>query len=160
MLAGVQPTDVVDPLSLFQQTRADRADMFKRLKDLNELLPADWRLEADRLTRAFDSFWAPFEKKFNEAIASTGSKGGASPVRDTQDMVSELLELVRDMKREDTAAAERTVQELQQRLGQVTQERHHLQAIVENGQVRQHALEQELGAVKAQLKKIQNQDLR
>jgi hypothetical protein len=41
LLAGIQPTDVLDPLRQFQQTRTDRADVFKLLKDLNELLPVD-----------------------------------------------------------------------------------------------------------------------
>jgi len=160
LLAGIQPTDVLDPLSQFQQTRADRADLFKLLKDLNELLPPERRLEVDRLTRAFDSFWPSFETNFNEAISFVEAKTGLAPMRDTQDMVSELLELVREMKRDETAVSERAMAEANMRVGQVMEERHRFQVMLEHERARKADLEQEIIELRGQLKKLQNENLR
>jgi hypothetical protein len=110
LLAGIQATEVVEPLSQFQHTSTDRSQVFKLIKDLNELLPDDRRLAADRLTRAFDSYWGGFEGKLVEAIASTSDKAPSAPARETGDMVAELLELVREMKRELSANREHEVQ--------------------------------------------------
>jgi hypothetical protein len=100
LLAAIQPTDVIEPLSQFQQTRTDREDVLKLMKDLNELLPDGRRLGADRLARSFDSFWSGFEAKLLEAMASSRATTPKAPERPTGDMVSELLELVRELKRE------------------------------------------------------------
>ena len=122
LLAGIQPTDVVEPLSQFQQTRTDRDDMLKLMKDLNGLLPDDRRLAADRLTRAFDSFWGGFEAKLASAMASSSAKAPKVPARETGDMVSELLELVRELKRELSAKREDEMQIEMQRTVALHQE--------------------------------------
>ena len=55
----------------------------------------------ERLERSFDRHWPHFESILTDAIMSAGGKVElAAPSRDTRDMVSELLELVREMKRE------------------------------------------------------------
>ena len=141
LLTGIQPTDVVEPLSQFQQTRADRDDILKLIKELNELLPEERRLAADRLTRAFDSYWSGFEAKPTEAMKSSSAKAPV-PTRDTGDMVSELLELVRELKRELSSKRElegqiardhmdalnHRIVELQMRLGSQEEELEHLRA--------------------------------
>jgi len=161
LLAGIQSTDVINPLSQFQHARADRSEIFKLLNDLNELLPAERRLEADRLARAFDIFWPPFEKRLIEALASAGTpKSRAAPPRDAQDMVSELLELVREMKREDSAASERAIDDLQSRLEHVKAQSLALATQLEKERMlyvnSEHAalvMKAEIEHLKAQLKK-------
>jgi hypothetical protein len=100
LLAGVQPTDVVEPLSQFQQTRADKDDVHKLIKDLNELLPSERRLTPDRLARAFDRHWSDLDAKLTNAMSVRIPDSSKIPQRDTDDKVSELLELVREVKRE------------------------------------------------------------
>jgi len=144
LLAGIQPTDVIEPLSQFQQTRTDRDDVFKLIKDLNGLLPEDRRLAADRLTRAFDSFWSGFEAKLTEAMASSSAKAPKVPARETGDMVSELLELVRELKRELSTKREDEIQTERQR----TMEMRHM---LDDLQMREGARESELHELRAQL---------
>jgi hypothetical protein len=112
-LVGVQPTDVLEPLSQFQQTRADREDIFILLKDLNDLLPDDRRLTSDRLTRLFNSEWTGFKAKLQAAAKLPDALPGVARARDTRDMIAELLELVREMKREmknERAIAQRSIE--------------------------------------------------
>ncbi|MBS0416924.1 MAG: toll-Interleukin receptor [Proteobacteria bacterium] len=106
LLAGIQPTDVLEPLSQFQHTRTDRDDVFKLTKDLNALLPESQRLTEDRLTRSFARCWDDLEAKLNHAMASSSATTTKVFERPTGDMVAELLELVRELKRELVAKRE------------------------------------------------------
>jgi TIR domain len=97
LLGGIQPTDVKEPLSQFHHTRMDREDILKLLKELNAALPKDKPLDADRLNRLFDMHWPKLEQELMEAMKAKSTD--SAPKRDTEDMVAETLELVREMKR-------------------------------------------------------------
>lgn len=109
LLVGIEPTDVVEPLSQFQQTRAAKNDIFALMKNLNSLFPPDRQLEPDRLARAFDRSWPELEKALDDAIRLEASGRPAIPKRDIADMVTETLELMRALTRDESAkrAAER-----------------------------------------------------
>ncbi len=99
LLVGIKHADVVGPLSQFQHTGTDRDEVLKLLQSLNELLPEEKRLKAERLTRLFDRNWSSFQSSLTEAMASVGAKSDAVPARDTRDMVAEILDLVRENNR-------------------------------------------------------------
>lgn len=99
LLTGIQAVDVIEPLSQFQHTRADRVEIWKLLQEMNELLPPEKRLEAKRLERYFEQFWPAFENKLLEALKVGSDNKNTKPKRSVEDMIAEVLELVRDMKR-------------------------------------------------------------
>lgn len=99
LLTGIQPTEVIEPLSQFQHTRSDREDILRLLKDINNLLPEEKRLTIDRLERVFSNYWPGLEKKLSESLQEGAKVKGSAPKRTTDDMVGEILELVRELKR-------------------------------------------------------------
>lgn len=104
LLAGIQPADVTGPLSQFQHTRADREEIFTLTTELNQLLPEGTRLPPERLQRAFDNYWPGLERKLAEALKAGEAAGVEAPKRTLEDMLSEVLELVRELKRSSETA--------------------------------------------------------
>lgn len=98
LLCGIKPADVVEPLSQFQHTRADRDDIFRLVKELNQRLPKERQLTAERLERQFAKHWVDLEAKLVDALKAKSK--GAAPTRRVDDMVMEVLELVRSLKRD------------------------------------------------------------
>ncbi|MGX4658480.1 hypothetical protein ACWCHM_32890 [Micromonospora sp. SCSIO 07396] len=98
LLLGLQPSDVTGPLAQFQATVAnDRDDMLKFITSLNESSAVP--LDSVRLQRAFERNWEDFGTKL-AAISSTPPRPKPTEkVRGTQDMVSELLDRMRDLQR-------------------------------------------------------------
>jgi hypothetical protein len=110
LLTDVKPTDVIEPLSQFQQTRMERADILRLVKDLNNLIAEPQRLPPDRLERSFVVNWPSLADKLAAAIKLAAPDSDAAPSRSTTDMVAELLELVREIKRESAERAATTGQ--------------------------------------------------
>lgn len=99
LLAGIQAADVIEPLSQFQHTGTDHNEILKLLQEMNELLPQERRLDAERLKRSFDQFWPEFEARILEALKPSGLGKAAIKQRGTDEMVAEILVLVREVKR-------------------------------------------------------------
>lgn len=99
ILAGIQPTDVREPLSQFQNTSVSHPEIFKLLEDINGLLPEGKRLDAGRLKRAFENNWPTLEKSIDDALKLKSPDPAVTASRSTVSMVTELLELVRELKR-------------------------------------------------------------
>jgi TIR domain len=99
LLAGIQPTDLLEPLNQFQNTRISRTDIFKLIADINRLLPEDSRLDSDRLKRIFERDWPALENKLTAALALKDVEPSPVTKRDSDSMIAETLELVREIKR-------------------------------------------------------------
>jgi hypothetical protein len=113
LLAGIQSTDVKEPLSQFQHTGISRAEIFKLLEDINALLPDGKRLEPVRLKRAFENNWPALEKGIEEALKLKVDTTATAPARSAASMIAETLELVRELKRgADVARLVATLQAL------------------------------------------------
>jgi hypothetical protein len=91
-LVGIEPSAVPHPLGLLQAARADAKDTRELMKAVNGALPAEARLADERVVRAFETFWPALESKLRD-IAAAQRHG--IPARKVEDMVKEILDLVR-----------------------------------------------------------------
>jgi hypothetical protein len=98
ILLGLQTSAVTGPLAQFQATLAtDREDMYRLVTSLNESAASP--LDSVRLQRAFDRNWAEFETKLNSISTKTAPAAKTEKLRGTDDMVSELLDRMRELQR-------------------------------------------------------------
>lgn len=97
LLTGIEASDVEAPLSQFQHTGTDRADILKLLTTINSLVPEPSRRTEAQLLRAFEKSWPDLERELNNAAKL---KSPTPPVRDTDSILKEVLELVRGLARD------------------------------------------------------------
>jgi hypothetical protein len=96
VLLDLQPSEVTGPLTQFQATHAtDRADMLKFVRSLNE--GCERPLTDQRLEKSFDRAWGEFAAKVQQI--PRGGRTARSPARDVGEMVSEILDRVREIQR-------------------------------------------------------------
>lgn len=99
VLVDLKKASVVGPLSQFQLTEIDdQADMHKLLRSLNSKIEAG--LATDRLDRAYEKAWPALRERVESARARCESpQEGQSAQRSAEDMLEELLTLVRELSR-------------------------------------------------------------
>ncbi|MDQ0618059.1 TIR domain-containing protein [Arthrobacter globiformis] len=102
-------TDLVGPLASYQATEPTKSGFHDLVASINEALGDDAR-SIELLDRAFEVCWPALEamlKDVNEKYkedAEQPAESAAPPAatRPTEDMLSEILETIRDMNRSDT----------------------------------------------------------
>lgn len=100
-------TDLVGPLASYQATMPTRAGFHDLVASINEAL-GDERRSVELLDRGFEVCWPALESKLaevsgryeDEAAPVAATEPGAP--RSPEDMMSEILETIRDMNRSDT----------------------------------------------------------
>ncbi len=99
ILLDLRSSDIVGPLAQFQTTNAtEEADMRRFVGSLNAACQTP--LDESRLNRAFAREWASFSSRIEE-VAKQPSTNIEEPRRPTDDIVSEILEIVRAIQRTD-----------------------------------------------------------
>jgi hypothetical protein len=91
-LFGVERTDVKGPLLQFQSTVYEKEDVKKLVRSINGACE-EHGLDEGRVDEIFEVWWPRLEEKL-DALDSAGG-APAAPPRSTQDIVNEVLELVR-----------------------------------------------------------------
>jgi hypothetical protein len=91
LLANLKPSEVPQPLGLFQHTVATEADTFRLLESINNTME-DHTVRSNILKKQFEMLWPELAKKLSELPAPTGS---IPKERRTEDILAELLELAR-----------------------------------------------------------------
>jgi hypothetical protein len=91
LLAGLEPTNLKPPLSLFQATKANKSDTQKLIGTINNHLDAT-PLSESTLNSTFEKWWPDLEK----ILTTLPSPSKTPPPRpDTSEMVEEILEISR-----------------------------------------------------------------
>jgi len=90
LLAGLQPQDVPPPLSEFQATKPEKEDTRQLLQNMNVALASP--LGEATLNGVFDALWPNLEAQLT---ALPKPETEVPPTRKVEDMVGELLEIVR-----------------------------------------------------------------
>jgi hypothetical protein len=97
LLLDMRPSDVTGPLAQFQLTVArERDEMYKLASSLNSECEAP--LSESRLRKAFDRAWPDFASEL-ESIPLSEAPHVPKLRRDTDDVLAELLERVREIQR-------------------------------------------------------------
>lgn len=96
LLNGLTPAAVSGPLSQFQNRVFNEAGLKSLIQDLNQKLSNP--LNDKQVKIIFEKFWPDIEKEYKNAI-STFSHPNTIKVRDQQELLEEILLLVRGMDR-------------------------------------------------------------
>jgi TIR domain len=95
LLIDMKPTDVKGPLAQFQATTTSEADMLQLVKTLNSKL-GESGVPSAQLEKAFKLMWPELRTQIVNLPKETASK---APGRPAEDMLEELLGLVRNLSR-------------------------------------------------------------
>jgi hypothetical protein len=95
-LLRMKPTDLKGPLVQFQSTAYQKEDVYKLLGSLNKAC-GDAALDDARLEQVFEVWWPLLDAKL-EALGSGKIGTVGHPRRTTEDMVAEILDLVRSQE--------------------------------------------------------------
>ncbi|BAS17573.1 hypothetical protein AHiyo8_58760 [Arthrobacter sp. Hiyo8] len=96
-------TDYKGPLSEFNLALLDREGLLKLAKSANASLTKS-RSDAD-VSEAFDVWWPKLEEKL--AAINEEQPADVQPERETKDIVSEVLDIVRDLQRQGSGISSR-----------------------------------------------------
>ncbi len=94
-LLDLKPTDIKQPLALFQHTEFEKEDIRKLTNTVNQVVEdaGEHSLDAVRLDKIFDRSWAELEEKLIEIVAMHSEV--SKPIRGDRELLEEILEIVR-----------------------------------------------------------------
>ena len=97
-LYRIKKAAVEGPLAQFQSTVFDRSDVFRLLETMNSV--SDTPLDRSRLEGGFNVWWPEFRKAVEEIGAEHRARAEVQgPTRSVEDMVAEVLDLVRTQQK-------------------------------------------------------------
>ena len=91
LLGGLRPEDVKGPLGMFQATRPEKSSTRKLIGSINNAV-SKTPMPDSRLDRVFDGLWPNLEESLRTLPTAPRV---AEPRRSADDMVAEILEIVR-----------------------------------------------------------------
>jgi len=97
LLINLSSSDLIPPLSQFNATLPEKADMLKLVKTINAQRKED-SLSEDLLEKAFEKWWDEFDTGFQGIIANYEPKKEIHQ-RSTDDMIEEILQITRAIQR-------------------------------------------------------------
>ena len=104
-LIDIPHSEVLPPLSQFQNRAADAEGSWKLLEDINAALPEAQRVEGSRLKKLFENiFWPDMSKAIAEAKNRTADDQPANPRSDSS-KIDEMLQLLRTLTKQGSDAA-------------------------------------------------------
>ncbi len=94
-LFDIKDTDVVGPLSSFQNTKSTKKDILKLLEDINETLGAN-KISKEVLNRVFEKMWPDLEGELKKNLESKKDKP-KEELRPERELIEESLQILRNM---------------------------------------------------------------
>lgn len=114
-LIDLEPTEILQgPLTQFQSKRANEKETWELIQAINKALK-DAALPNDKLKRAFDRWFPDLKEKLDSLLKE---QTGAKQDRPIEEMVEEMLGLVREMTRHQTDR--RSMEDLNEKLWRLT----------------------------------------
>ena len=99
LLFDLDPSELGDPLALFQTTKLNAKDVCGLLNSINKAMDAG-SLDASALNAAFDKWWPDLEEKI-EAIGPLQTPTPPKSTDPNHDILKEILKIVRSQAREN-----------------------------------------------------------
>lgn len=98
-LLDLKPTDIKQPLALFQHTEFEKEDVRKLTHTINQAIEAagERSLDVKRLDTIFNRFWPDLEEKLKEIVKIQSEV--RKPIRTEREILEEILETVRKRER-------------------------------------------------------------
>lgn len=96
LLFKVEPSDLSGPLSQFQVSKFEKADIRRVIRTLNSAL-AETALPAEVLDKVYDMWWPQLEQSVSKLLKEQTS-APAQPVRTDRELLEELVELTRSLR--------------------------------------------------------------
>lgn len=93
-LLGLEPTDIIGPLTRFQSARANREGTSKLIRAINCAMGSS-ALPEERLDRVFDKWWPELDGYLASILKSSQI---IESKRSDEDMIKEILEIARDQQ--------------------------------------------------------------
>lgn len=103
LLYELEPAQLTGPLSQFQAKALDQTSVLSILNTLNTSMTVG-KLTSERLERAFTRCWPELEAKLKKVPTNEAAH---KPKRKADDMLEEILTIVRDQRRREVAQAAR-----------------------------------------------------
>jgi len=97
LLIGLNPSDVEQPLAQFQHTLAQKADIYKMLRSINQHLEKP--LSETALEKTFERWWSDFEDKIKESEKLTNENQITENIRKDREVLDEILDILRNQQR-------------------------------------------------------------
>jgi len=98
-LLDLKPTDIKQPLALFQHTEFEKEDVRKLTHTINQAVEdaGERSLDVKRVDTIFDRFWPDLEEKLKEIVKIQSEV--RKPIRSEREILEEILETVRKQER-------------------------------------------------------------
>ena len=98
-LLDLKPTDIKQPLALFQHTEFEKEDVRKLTHTINQAVEdaSERSPDVKRLDTIFDRFWPDLEEKLKEIVKIQSEV--RKPIRSEREILEEILETVRKQER-------------------------------------------------------------
>ncbi|MCW2484826.1 toll-Interleukin receptor [Candidatus Symbiopectobacterium sp. NZEC127] len=97
-LIDLEPTDVGNPLAQFNHTLPTKDGIYSLISTVNSSL-GELRLKDQVIESVFETYWPQFESKFQDILSFTDDNTSSTPVRTENDMLSEILQTMRNIDR-------------------------------------------------------------
>jgi len=140
-LLGLEPTEVIGPLAQFLAVKAEKDGTKKLVQTINRA-QGELALPEDRLNTSFNLFWPSLEKILLDI--SISPQETLEPKRPLEDMVEEILSIVREQSRTYSSISQTNIS--QTNFLNATQE--------VNEELRNHDLEVPADEIESRLRKL------
>jgi len=98
-LLGVEKRNVQLPLAQFQLTSADKEDTRRLAHAINASFQGEYQSGAEQLDRRFEKWWPDLDSVLQAILGPPLPEGLEPPIRSTEDVLTEVLETVRQLSR-------------------------------------------------------------
>ena len=109
-LLGLEPRELDGPLAQFQAVRADKAGTSALIQSLNSAA-SDRAIMVEALDETLEMWWPQLEGDIQHLLSSPLVSEVPRPLRTTEDMLGEVLELLRGQRLVSSSEMEVTVQD-------------------------------------------------
>ncbi|MDQ1593224.1 MAG: hypothetical protein QOG71_3851 [Pyrinomonadaceae bacterium] len=99
LLLDIKPSDVEQPLAQFQHTTTEKEDIFQLLSTINRAVQSSGEkaLAESILREIFETYWPRLKEAFEKSATLQASM--ASPSRTADEVLQEMLEILRNQER-------------------------------------------------------------
>jgi TIR domain len=96
LLFDIGPAEITGPLSQLQSKRLDKQGLFEVMKEVNQY-GASSKIDESKLNKAFERLWPEIKEKLENIKMPQKPLNLSKPKRETDDMVQEILTIVRSL---------------------------------------------------------------